>query len=242
MSDPTAAQLDQLLALQDTDTAIRRLRHQLDSLDEQQQLDAAEQRRATLRDHHDATRLDLDTAAAEQRQLEREIDVLSQRRDAEKSKLYDGTVTNQREMQSVEAEIETTVRRLDEHEELLYGVLERVEQLEAQQAALAEEIVAEDARIVELAAARDAAATAILAELAELEVGRDAQAAELPDDLLARYDAVVKRTGGVAIGRLEGQACTACRVELSMADVNELLAGPTLTTCPQCRRLLVIPD
>ncbi|MFP4149875.1 MAG: C4-type zinc ribbon domain-containing protein, partial [Nitriliruptoraceae bacterium] len=36
-------------------------------------------------------------------------------------------------------------------------------------------------------------------------------------------------------------ACTACRLTMSRADVGELLAGPPLTTCPQCRRLLVVP-
>ncbi len=242
MSDPTSAELDALLELQDLDSQIRRLRHQLASLEEQQLLDEAEGRVEQLNEHHDDTKLDLDRAGAEQRQLEREIDVLTQRRDAEKSKLYDGTVTNAREMRSVEAEIETTVRRLDEHEELLLEVLERVEQLEAQLAALADEIASEQDRVSALAQARDTAAASLLAQLAELEVSRDHQAGDIDADLRTRYETVVERTGGVGIGQLDGQACSACRVELSMADVNELLTGPRLTTCPQCRRLLVIPD
>jgi hypothetical protein len=70
---------------------------------------------------------------------------------------------------------------------------------------------------------------------------RDRQAASLPDDLLRRYEEAAARAGGTGVGRLDGNACTACRIELSYADVGELLAGPPLASCPQCRRLLVVP-
>lgn len=240
MPDPAPEQLRELLALQDTDSAIRRLEHQLASLVEQQQLDACQAHLAQLVAERDETIITLERDRGEQRQLEREIDVLTQRRDAESARLYDGTVTNAREMRSVEAEIETTKRRITEHEELLIEVLERVEGLEAHQAELAERIAVAQERAGELTAARDAAAKTILAETAELKAVRERQAATVPKDLLDRYDKVVARTGGVAIGELNGQSCSACRVEMSMADVGELLAGPSLTTCPQCRRLLVV--
>ena len=136
MPDPTADQLELLLELQATDSRIRRLRHQLDDLPEQKQLDAVEVRLGELGREHDEVRVHLESAAAEQRQLERETDVLTERRDAERARLYDGSVTNQRQMRSVEAEIESTQRRIVEHEEALLEVLERVEELEARAAGL----------------------------------------------------------------------------------------------------------
>lgn len=241
VAEYTPEQLDLLLALQDTDSRIRRLEHQRETLPEQQQLEQAEARIDEIVRQQDDLRLDLDKASAEQRQLERETDVLTERRDAERLRLYDGTVTNAREMKSVEAEVESTNRRISEQEDLLLESLEQVEGLEARIAALEAEATAERERAAELTVARDEAAQSILAELAEAGVLRDQQAAELPDDLMERYDAVVRRTGGVAVGLLESNTCTACRIGLSMADVGDLLAGPPLTTCPECRRLLVVP-
>ncbi len=240
MSEPTPQQLDGLLALQGTDSSIRRLRHQLDELDEQRRLDEAQAQLDAHAAAHDDVVVALERARAEQRQLEREVDVLTERRDAEQARLYDGTVTNAREMRSVEAEIETTVRRISEHEELLIEVLEQVERLEADDTRLRQALDETRSIIAELTATRDDAAASILADLAEREVERDRQASELPAALLERYQAVAARTGGVAAGRLEGQSCSACRVELSMADVGELRSGPALATCPQCRRLLVV--
>jgi uncharacterized protein len=239
--DPSPDELEALLELQATDHRVRRLQHLLDDLPEQQRFEAAEARAVELGREHDDVRVDLERATSEQRQLERETQVLEQRRDAETVRLYDGSVTNQREAASVEAEIETTKRRIAEHEDTMLEVLEKVEELEGRLAQLQTAQEASRREAEELATARDEAAKGLLAELGELKAARDRQAASLHDDLRERYEQVAARAGGTGVGRLEGNACTACRIEMSYADVGELLAGPPLATCPQCHRLLVVP-
>ena len=242
MPEPTSAELDLLLELQATDHRVRKLRHQLDDLPEQQQLEATLATAGELDRQHDDVRVELERASSRQRQLEREIEVLSERRDVERSRLYDGSVGNAREMKAVEAEIETTARRIDDHEEQLLEVLEQVEGLEATAAQLVADGEQARARATELEAARDAAAKHLLAELAELEADRARRAEQLPAELLVRYEAAAERAGGTGVGKLVDNACTACRLTMSRADVGELLAGPPLTSCPQCRRLLVVPE
>lgn len=241
MEDVTSEQLDLLLELQNTDSRLRRIEYTLADLPEQQQLDEAVERVAAIGREHDDVRVELDRAGAGQRQLEREVDVLTQRRDAERTRLYGGAVANAREMKAVEAEIETTVRRIDEHEELLLETLEVVEALEHRIAALSTAQADEREQVETLTEDRDRAAKELLAEAAELAVVRDDQARGLPKDLLTRYEAAAERAGGTGVGKLVGNACTACRIELSMADVDQLYTGPPLTSCPQCRRLLVVP-
>lgn len=241
MGEPTSEQLDLLLELQATDSRVRKLRHQLDDLPEQQQLDEARSQVAGFESELDGVRVELERAGAVQRKLEREIAVLTERRDAERSRLYDGTVANARQMKAIEAEVDTTERRITEHEEQLLEAMEQVESLDARAAELQQAAAHQRERVEELESARDDAAKELLAELGELEAQRIRQANGLPDDLLERYEQVVARTGGAGVGKLVDNACTACRIQLSMADVGELLAGPPLTTCPQCRRLLVVP-
>lgn len=241
MGEPTSEQLDLLLELQATDSRVRKLRHQLDDLPEQQQLDEARSQVAAFESELDGVRVELERAGAVQRKLEREIAVLTERRDAERARLYDGTVANARQMKAIEAEVDTTERRITEHEEQLLEAMEQVESLDARAAELQQAAAHQRERVEELESARDDAAKELLAELGELEGQRIRQANGLPDDLLERYEQVVARTGGAGVGKLVDNACTACRIQLSMADVGELLAGPPLTTCPQCRRLLVVP-
>lgn len=241
MAEPTSAELDLLLELQATDQRVRKLRHQLDDLPEQQQLELTLARAGELDRQHEDLRVELERANSRQRQLEREVEVLTARRDAERARLYDGTVVNAREMQAVEAEIETTIRRIDEHEELLLEVLEEVDALESTAAALVADGEVARTEAAALERTRDESAMHLLAELGELEADRDRRAAALPPELLERYEAAATRAGGTGVGKLIDNSCTACRLSMSRADIGELLAGPPLTTCPQCRRLLVVP-
>ncbi len=240
MDDPTDAQLEQLLELQRTDHHVRKLEHQLDALPEQRTLEAAEARVAELTariedliDRYTKTESEGDT-------LSRDIDTLAARRDAERVRLYDGSVTNQREMSSVEAEVESTDRRIREHEEDLMVILERCEELDAQRAAATQEHTAAVAAAAEAETVRDEAASALLADLGESKVLRDRQAGELPPDLLARYVAAAERGGGTGVGELDRGSCTACRLDFSMVEGDDLYRGPALSSCPHCRRLLVV--
>jgi uncharacterized protein len=237
---PSDAELDLLLELQVTDHALRKVEHQLDALPEQRVLDEAGERLAQLEAQVGELAVPLDRARTEQRVLERDIDTLSARRDAERVRLYDGSVTNAREMSSVEAEIESTERRLEEHEEDLLVVMERVDVLERRTAELDAEVVAGRARVRGAEEARDEVAGVLLAERAERQVERERQAGELPADLLERYTQAATRGGGTGVGVLDGLTCTSCRIEMSRADVDELYQGGTLSTCPQCRRLLIV--
>jgi len=243
MSDhaPTAEDLDRLLALQGVDDEVRRLQHQLDGLAEQRTLDELVAQDATLAEGDTELEERLEAVGREQRQVEGEIDALGQRLAEEQARLYEGSLSAAREIQAAEAEIASTTRRRSEHEDQLLEIMERVEEIEARQAELREVRSSLAARIVEATAARDAAAQDLIARIAEVQVRRGPIAAALPDELRARYDEAARRSGGTGVGVLRDNACTACRITFPMSEINGYLTGPPLTTCSQCRRLLIVP-
>jgi predicted nucleic acid-binding Zn-ribbon protein len=243
MSDetPSAADLDRLLALQGVDDDIRRLQHQLDGLVEQQQLDELVTQDRVLSQGDAELEERLEGARREQRQVEGEIDALGQRLDEERTRLYEGSLSSAREIQAAEAEIASTTRRRSEHEDQLLEVMERVEELEARHAELREVRAGLATRIAEASAARDGAAQELIARIAEVEVRRGPIAAAIPAELRDRYEEAAKRSGGTGVGVLRDNACTACRITFPMSEINGYLMGPPLTTCSQCRRLLIVP-
>jgi predicted nucleic acid-binding Zn-ribbon protein len=243
MSDeaPSAADLERLLALQGVDDEIRRLQHQLDGLSEQQQLDELVAQDAVLAEGDAELEESLERTRREQRQVEGEIDALGQRLDEERTRLYEGSLSSAREIQAAEAEIASTTRRRGEHEDQLLEVMERVEEIEARHAELKEVRTGLARRIADATVARDAAAQELIARIAEVEVRRDPIAAALPAALRARYEEAAKRSGGTGVGVLRDNACTACRITFPMSEINSYLNGPPLTSCSQCRRLLIVP-
>lgn len=240
MADPTPEQLGGLLALSDTDAEIRRLQKRLDELPEQQQLDAAQDERTRLEEARADRTLDQDQAQAVADKEDREVSQLRERLAAEQQRMYGGEITNAKELSSMKAEIESVQRRIAEHEDAELEAMQRAEEIDAEIADLDRQVTAASERISELEVLRDEAARALMAEIAELEVRAERQREPLPVDLLARYDDARGRFGGGAVGQLDGDRCTACGISLSYADVNGLVEGPPLTTCPSCQRLMVV--
>lgn len=233
-------QMRDLLRLQDLDTVIRRVRHHLEHLEEQQRLDETRAKLSAIEVDEGRVARELDTIGAEQRRLEGDVDLLRQRRDAEQARMYSGDIHNARELQSLRAEIDSVERRITEHEDELLASMERGEELETRRDQLTARSMELSTRLDELTTARDEAAKEALAELAEHEVARERLREQLDDALLARYDAATAKFHGVAVGALENGMCTACRIELPVAEASRMLDGPPLATCPQCSRLLVV--
>lgn len=233
--------LDRLLELSDVDAQRARIDARLADLPEQRAVDEAEERFGAATRQGDALRVEVTTVEAEQRRHEREIEQYRTRLAKEQQRLYGGEIHNAREMQSVEAEIEATQRRVDEHEDELLEAMEAAEDLAARIEDSARTAEQTRSEITELEAARDSAASQLLAERAELDVARDRLRDELGPAAVDQYDRVRARfPAGVAVGELTGMSCSACRIDLPHAEVNELRGGDALTTCPNCRRLLVV--
>jgi len=110
------------------------------------------------------------------------------------------------------------------------------------------ELVAIAARQTELAEAAAEAAgdlakaeAAIDAELAAAGEARDAAAAGIPDALMATYERLRGRLGGIGAARLVGSSCGGCHLVLSATEVDRIRREPAdaLVTCEHCGRILV---
>lgn len=241
MPDPAPEDLTALLDLADTDAAIRRLTVALDDLPENRQLAEIDQQVEQLRGRRGDLGLERDEAAATMRTHERTTSHLRARLDEEQQRMYQGQITNAKQLSKLEAEIAAVQGKIDEQET---AELEAMEEMEAHEAMIADidrqiEELADQREVTEQA--RDEAAAGMVAEVAEREVARDRYRDAVPDELLATYDDAARRHRGNAVGRLDDNSCSACGIRLSYADLNALLEGPPLSTCPSCGRLIVVP-
>ena len=71
---------------------------------------------------------------------------------------------------------------------------------------------------------------------------REQLAQKVPADLLKLYDKTAKKTGGVALGKLEGDTCGVCRTTLEGGRLINVRSQAPLSQCPNCGRLLIIQD
>ena len=130
------ASFDDLLTLQNHDSAVDRLRHRRASLPERAELesrraayDELERRRAEVTERRDAE-------LREERRLDDEVRNLEAKAKAEDSRMYSGTVSSPRELQAMQADIDQLRRKAREREDEELEVMVRREALDAEVAEL----------------------------------------------------------------------------------------------------------
>ena len=229
-----------LLALQEADTTIDRLRSRLRALEQgsdvlaaRAEADAAESRLGELR-------LQLDELGRDQRRFEHEIDSMTQKEQAEQARMYDGSIVNARELEALQHEITSVRSRRSDREDELLAVLELRERLEAE--ATQAERASSSARIVvdDVAGAAREELSRIESELAERTRERAAIAPAIEPDVLELYEDLRRQKKGVGAAALVDGVCQACHEQLSAVQLDKLKRSEGVRRCEHCRRILVV--
>jgi hypothetical protein len=230
-----------LLTVQELDTAIDQLRHRLDALPER---DRQAKAQATL-DLLAVRRVDAesrrDDVRREQRRHEDEVASIEAKVTKVDGQLYGSGITSPKEAEAFQADLESLKRRQRDLEDLVIEQMELAEPIDAELAQLDADAAAATSERAEATAALEEVAGHLTSELAELESQEAAARAPLPDDVLATYDASRKRLDGVAVARLNGNRCEGCHLMIPSAEAEGLRRSPpdALITCPECTRILV---
>jgi predicted nucleic acid-binding Zn-ribbon protein len=235
--------LEDLLAVQDLDTAADVLHHRRDHLPEREALDAAQVQLAALEAEAAPVRERRHELARAQQALEDELAALAGKTDQANATLYGGTVSNPRELQSLQDEIAALGRRRSQIEDKVLEQMVEAEPVDAELDAIAARRDAIDGQAVAATAALAQVEAAIDEELADIEAKRAPLAAGLDEALLARYEKLRARMKGVAVARLEGASCRGCHLTLPAAEAEQVRREAResgIATCPECDRLLVV--
>lgn len=234
-----AAQQRSLLELAELDAGLTRLAHRFAHLPEQQRLDevAAEHRAAA--DRLAALGIALEDVDAQVTRFESEIDGVRQREDRDRRLLDSGSV-NPKQLEELQHELETLERRQASLEDSLLEVLERREQLAADQAAEKMKVAALQLDSDAARGVRDEAAGQIEQQRAERIQRRGELMAALDGELAELYERQ-RAAAGAGAGRLLGRRCGACRIELDRGELARISAAPEdeVLRCPECRAILL---
>jgi predicted nucleic acid-binding Zn-ribbon protein len=235
------ADLSRLLDLQDRDLALDQLAHRRKALPQRTALADATAGVARLDGEVAALRAQLHDIELRQKRLEDEIAGIDAKSAAETKKLNSGTVTAPREIQALSDEVDALGRRKRVLEDDELELMEQAEPLTADVERLEGERAALAADVERLGREIAAAESEIDAEAGSVRAERDAAAADVPADLLARYEKLRTKLGGVAVARLQGDLCLGCHVSLPAVEVDQIRHAPAdaVVTHEECGRILV---
>ena len=230
-----------LLTLQDHDTTIDQLRHRRDTLPERAALAALAREIEQLDARTAVTAEQRDEIAQLQQRLEDEIDALEAKSASVDRTLYSGSVNNPRELTALQEELAALGRRRSQLEDRVLELMEEREPLDAAVDEAATQRIDLVTRHEQVGTALVEAEAAVEAALAEATAMRDAAAAQVSAPLLAEYERLRTRMGGVAVAPLQGRSCGGCHLTLSAVELDRLrhLPPAMVVHCEECGRILV---
>jgi len=238
----TSPALDALLALQGVDTDIDRHQYRREALPDRQEATEVDRRVAILdRDRGDIG-VTLAEIVAREEALEADLAATEARIGEVNRRLYGGQVAASRELQAMAADVKVLEARQSDLEDRVLVILDEREPHDLRLAALGAERAGAEARRAELAVTIADAEAEIDTDLAALGDQRVALASEVPADLLATYERIRSRLGGVGVARLVGSQCQGCFLTLPSGEVDRLrhLPADAVVTCEDCGRILVV--
>lgn len=229
-----------LLDLQALDTTIDRLVARDRALTSGTQLRAVRERADEAEGAFGELRLRLDVFGREASTLEHEIDTIGRKVAAEEQRLYDGSVANAKELESIQHEVTNLRRRISDREDELLALMEQREAVEV--AARQAETGSTELRAeVERVAAESSDETARIAvELEAARASRATLAGAIDADLLDLYEDLRAQKKGVGAAALVDGVCQGCHEQLSAVELDKLKHADGVRRCEYCRRILVL--
>jgi predicted nucleic acid-binding Zn-ribbon protein len=230
-----------LLDVQELDSRLDSLHHQLATIPEAVELVALTARRAEVDGAVRDLRVEVDDLTAEQKRADADVEQVKARRVRDQAMIDAGSIADPKALQRMLGELESLQRRIADLEDTEIEVMERLETAQSGLDARTRELEEIDAKSTTLESARAEKAADLERSLDEVAAQRSGLAADVPDDLLALYTKLREQKGGVGAAALRRKECTGCRLTLNPSDLARITAAPSdeVIRCEECSRILV---
>jgi uncharacterized protein len=229
-------QYTELWELQEIDTEIYRLKRERSRLEDaaalRQVFDAAVKAVGTLEGRLHQLRGDLTDAELELKKIE------GKKADFER-RLYEGKVTNPKELQAMEQEIAMLGRQRGRLDETILNLMDGIDTTTTELETATRQRSEAEARWREQDQRFRDESARFERELAALAPRRDAAAKALEPATLTRYENLRARQSNVAVARFIDSTCSGCHTRLGAFAGRKLHEAQGYLYCENCNRFLI---
>ena len=191
------------------------------------------------RAQHEAAQTAHQEIAKRRSEQEHEIRAVVDKRESSEATLYGGAITNPKELQDLQMEVDALGRRKtvldDQMLQILMEFGDAEEQLQAADEQLSELSAAREDANIELQAEKDELAQAVNTMLAE----RKCQVAEISPDLFQTYRQMRAPKANRPLAPLQDKACTSCGIEQNIVVIKAINRSSDIVHCQNCGRILL---
>ncbi len=227
-----------LYALQVQDSAMDELKRQFSVLDsgskEKVVFQEAEAAASAATAEFNRTTGELKDTELEQQQVET-------KRKGFEDKLYGGKVTNPKELQAMQAEVEMLAKHRTTLEDKIIVLMESLDARKKEKLAAASALRAAKAAYTARYALYKESAEAVKVQAQAVIVARAEALKGVDPALVKQYERLRLARAGIGISAVQdGNACSGCKMALPSTLISRIKVGTTVELCQNCGRMLCI--
>jgi predicted nucleic acid-binding Zn-ribbon protein len=229
------------LDVQELDSRLDQLQHQLDTMPETKELQALSAGRAELDGRVRDAQIRVDDLTREQKKADADVEQVKSRRVRDQDRMDQGLITNPKDLERMQQEMVSLQRRISSLEDTELEVMEQLENAQAELTDLTSQLADTDERVRATTTSRDEKAAGIHEQTKATSEERKVLASSVPEDLMTLYAKLRKQKGGVGVGALLARRCTGCGMVLNASDLGVIAKSPfdAVIRCEECDRILV---
>jgi predicted nucleic acid-binding Zn-ribbon protein len=191
-----------------------------------------------LRSDYEIAQEEWQSSLQTQKDAEWTLEDLNHRLQQQEQRLYNGSVTHPKELQSLQQEVQRLRAQQNRQEEHLLEVIDTTESLQeiAQQKLTGFQQMQDHWQ--EESTVLTARGEQIKEQQRQLVAKREHIVANLNGDLVKRYETMRRTKQGRAVSKVEQNSCQWCRVILTPSELQHVRISSELQTCTNCGRIL----
>ena len=227
----------QLYALQGVDLDLDRVYRDLEQAEEELGTGISiENLEAAFRDEEER----LQEVELLRRENQLESEARRKRSETLETQLYDGSMTNARDLEALQQEAANVRHALEQDESLSLELSIQAEELQTRCANLDRELAEAKSRWEGQQAELNQRVSGLRVQQGEYEEQRQVLASRVDPATLQRYETLRKSKGGRAVAKVERDLCQGCRMSLPTQLRQRVKSGRQTVTCSSCGRMLFV--
>ena len=227
----------QLYALQEVDLDIDQVDRSLAQAEEELKTEISiEYLEATLQAEEER----LKEVEVRQSDNQMEASVRRERSESLESRLYDGSMVNARDLESLQHEAANVRNLLEQNEAMSLELSIQLEESQSRCAELHIELTESKARWESRRDELNQIVSDLNMERSNYQKQREMLAGQVEQSALRRYEALRKSKGGRAVAKVERDLCQGCRMSLPTQLRQRVKSGRQTVNCTSCGRMLFV--
>jgi uncharacterized protein len=230
--------IEKLLTLQDRDQRLRSFQSELSHLPEERKT-----REKQIADS--AARLDQGKLRAKEIEVQKrnlEVEAQSKRDLIARYRQQQLQTRRNEEYAALAHEIEAAEKIIASVEDRELDLMEELEKLTPQLAATEKLHADERRKLQNILDSLESKKNNLEARISELTGDRQRHAEGIDDEVLTLYEHLFKTKHGTALATLEHEVCMGCHMKVTAQTIVQVRAARQIVHCPQCGRILYMPE